>query len=130
VDASSIVTSAPPVVTVVNAPSVCQYAPGAEVTSVELPASEEPQTPASGATHEPLHNVPEVHWQAPAWQSCPVGQGMPQPPQFVGSAETSRHVVPQGVSPAVQIVPGSAAPFEQAANELATRTAASRANKT
>src|SRR5689334_15645698 len=102
---SSTVTSAPPVVTVVSAPSVFQYAPGADVTRVGVLAGA-PHGLVSGATQLPLQStIPAGHRQTPAWQLCAGAHGMPQPPQLVGSAVTSRQRRPQAASSGGQIVP-------------------------
>jgi hypothetical protein len=54
-----------------------------------------PQWFASGAMQAPLQTMPDRHWHAPAWQTCPVEQGRPQPPQFSGSTRTPVHCEPQ-----------------------------------
>jgi len=84
---SSTVTSALPLVTSVSAPSVFQYAPGAEVISAgRVPVA--PQVAPDG-TQAPLHSIdPDAHRQAPASQVWSLEQGMPQPPQFSGSVAT------------------------------------------
>ena len=65
-----------------------------------------PQCVASEGTHEPLQDIsPDSHWHAPFWQTCPAEQGMPQPPQFVGSDEVSMQSVPQTVCVPGQVVP-------------------------
>jgi hypothetical protein len=88
-----------------------------------------PQWVASDETHEPLQSIPDWHAQAPPWQVCPVEQGMPQPPQFIGSVMTSMHRSPQAVWPATQppLVPAvpvcppvPVAPLAQAAAKSAS----------
>ena len=46
-----------------------------------------PHSFASGGTQAPLQSTPDAHRHAPPSQTCPVEQGMPQPPQFVGIGE-------------------------------------------
>jgi hypothetical protein len=79
--------------------SLLQTCPAAQVVA------QLPQWVASDETQLPLQSIPDWHWQVPAWQVCPVEQGMPQPPQLIGSAVTSTQVSPQGVWPATQPLP-------------------------
>jgi hypothetical protein len=71
--------------------SLLQTCPAAQVV-VQFP-----QWVASDETQLPLQSIPDWHWQVPPWHVCPVEQGMPQAPQFIGSVVTSTHVSPQGV---------------------------------
>lgn len=68
-----------------------QTCPAAQVV-VQLP-----QWVASDETQLPLQSIPDWQAQAAPWQVCPVEQGMPHPPQFIGSVVTSTQVSPQGV---------------------------------
>ena len=56
-----------------------------------------PQWLASAGTQAPLQSIPDTHRHAPPWQISPVEQGMPQPPQFIGSVATPTHCWPQAI---------------------------------
>ena len=88
-DMSSTVTSAFVPVTSVSAPSVFQYAPGADVTRET--ASSAPHGLVSD-THAPLQSsIPGAQRHAPTWHVCSAAHGRPHPPQFAASFATSTH---------------------------------------
>ena len=97
--ASSIVTPTSPPATSVIAPSVFQYASGADVISVAVPFVVPPSHVfALASTQPPLHSTnPDGHRQTPPSQELAVGQGRPQAPQFAGSVAAFTHARPHAI---------------------------------
>ena len=93
-------------VTSVSCPSVFQYAPGADVTSVAVRRRGGSARRSRRRTQVPLQSTsPDAHRQTPASQLCPPSRECRRPPQFVGSVATSTHRWPQAVWPAAQTGP-------------------------
>ena len=66
----------------------------------------------SGDRQALLPTMPVTHRQTPPRQICPVEQGMPQPPQFIGSIAAATHCWPQAMCSAAQLgAGGGVGPF-------------------